>query len=250
MATQKPKRRLWWILLIPVFLCLCVIGAFALWLVTPVAPMPETEAYLASTDAVEVVSGNWLIFRPKGMNPTTGLIFYPGARIDPGAYAPAAYQIAEAGFLVVIPHMPSNLAVLDSDVAAEVIQRYPTVTYWAVGGHSLGGAMASQYAYDHLDEIDGLVLWASAPPSGEDFTQSQLKVLSIYGSLDSGVENIEASKAQFPDDTSWVRIEGGNHAQFGWYGRQPGDPDATITRENQERIAVDATIEFLALLAP
>jgi hypothetical protein len=28
-----------------------------------------------------------------------------------------------------------------------------------------------------------------------------------------------------------VSIEGGNHAQFGWYGPQEGDNPATISRE-------------------
>ena len=42
-----------------------------------------------------------------------------------------------------------------------------------------------------------------------------------------------------------VVIEGGNHAQFGNYGKQKGDADATISREEQQNIAVEAVGKFL-----
>ena len=42
-----------------------------------------------------------------------------------------------------------------------------------------------------------------------------------------------------------VAIEGGNHAQFGHYGKQKGDPDATISREQQQKITTDAIDQFL-----
>jgi hypothetical protein len=35
-----------------------------------------------------------------------------------------------------------------------------------------------------------------------------------------------------------VRIEGGNHSQFGWYGFQPGDRWASISREEQQAVVV------------
>src|SRR4051812_2947261 len=92
MDSPKRKRRLWWLLLIPFVLIVCIMGGFVAWLYFPAGPMTEAQPYLASDDAVEVVAGDWLTFRPKGQNPDTGLIFYPGARIDPQAYAPAAHQ--------------------------------------------------------------------------------------------------------------------------------------------------------------
>ena len=41
-------------------------------------------------------------------------------------------------------------------------------------------------------------------------------------------------------------IEGGNHAQFGDYGRQSGDADATIGRDDQQAQAVEAIRAYLA----
>lgn len=42
-----------------------------------------------------------------------------------------------------------------------------------------------------------------------------------------------------------VVIEGGNHAQFGNYGKQKGDSDAMISSEEQQDMAVEAIKEFL-----
>jgi len=46
----------------------------------------------------------------------------------------------------------------------------------------------------------------------------------------------------------WFVIVGGNHAQFGWYGPQPGDNPAEISREAQQQQVVESTIEMLKSL--
>ena len=48
-----------------------------------------------------------------------------------------------------------------------------------------------------------------------------------------------------PTDTIYLPIEGGNHAYFGDYGEQSGDNLATISREAQQQITVDAIVQFL-----
>jgi hypothetical protein len=244
-SPKKRKLKVWWLLLIPVVLLTCVIVLFFGWALTPYGPMTEAERYLQSDDVIEVVPGGWLTFRPKGALPDTGLILYPGARVDPRSYAPAAYEIAEAGYFVVIPSTTLNLAVFSPDVADEVIARYPEITHWVIGGHSLGGTMAAQYADTHPDTLEGLVLWAAYPPSANVLSDSGLKVLSVYGSLDNDLKNIESRKTILPPGPTYVVIDGGNHAQFGWYGEQPGDRAASIPREDQQRQTIDATIEFL-----
>lgn len=42
----------------------------------------------------------------------TGLIFYPGGKVQYEAYAPLLYHLAENGIFCVLLHMPGNLAVL------------------------------------------------------------------------------------------------------------------------------------------
>jgi predicted alpha/beta-hydrolase family hydrolase len=189
----------------------------------------------------------WLVFRPTDPQPSTGLILYPGGRVDCRAYAPAAQAIAAKGYLVAIVPMPLNLAVFGAGKAEAVINAHPEVTRWAIGGHSLGGAMAAQFARRQPDQIRGLVLWASYPSGSDDLSGSSLLVTSISGTRDglSTPAKIEASRPLLPADTQWVAIDGGNHAQFGWYGRQAGDGEATIGREEQQRRIVEATLELL-----
>ena len=76
-------------------------------------------------------------------------------------------------------------------------------------------------------------------------------MISIYGTRDglATAGEIDASRALLPGTTNWVPIEGGNHAQFGWYGSQSGDNEATIGREQQQAQIVDATCALLRDIA-
>lgn len=107
-----------------------------------------------------------------------------------------AHALATEGYLVIIPRMPLNLAVFGINKAEQVINAYPQVTHWVIGGHSLGGSMAAHYLYQHPDQIEGLVLLASYPASKDDLTRYAGKVLSISGSLDglATPEKIDSSK--------------------------------------------------------
>jgi pimeloyl-ACP methyl ester carboxylesterase len=241
---MKLIKRWWWV---PVLLLLIVLGGFVIWAETPLGPSAEALQATRSNTEVTVDTRGWLVFKPVGKEPTTGFIFYPGGRVDARSYAPPARAIAAAGYMVVIVPMPLNLAVTAPEKASEVIAAYPQVEKWAIGGHSLGGAMAANYAYKHPDQIDGLVLWASYPASNNDLSGATLPVLSIYGSMD-GVANkdkIDSSRSLLPKDTNWVVIDGGNHGQFGSYGQQPGDNVAQITPEEQQQQVVEATTAFL-----
>jgi hypothetical protein len=227
-----------------------LISGFILWGETPAKPMPEALTALQSDAQVTVTTGKWLTFEPSNLQPSTGFIIYPGGRVDYRAYAPAARQIAAQGYLVVIVHMPLNLAVTDAGAAADVVATYPSIKHWAIGGHSLGGAMAANYVFTHPGVMDGLVLWAAYPASNNDISSSPVRAVSISGTLDglSTPEKIAASVPLLPKDTIYVPIEGGDHAQFGWYGSQSGDNPATISREDQQTQIVQATEEFLATL--
>ena len=237
-------KKLWWLLLL---LPVLGVGGFVIWAQTTPAPMPQALSALESDALVQVTTDRWLIFSPVTQTPSTGLIIYPGGSVDPRSYAPAARAIAREGCLVVIVPMPLNLAVFASDAAADVIAAYPEVSHWATGGHSLGGAMAARFAYSHPTQVQGLVLWAAYPDGSNDLSDRNLPVTSIYGTLDglATMEKIAASHALLPPTTEWVAIEGGNHAQFGWYGPQRGDNPATITGEDQQQQIVAATLRLL-----
>lgn len=205
-------------------------------------PMPAALPALESSATVDVDVGSHVTFTPTDGN-GTGVIIYPGGFVDPRSYAPAARALAQAGSLVVIVEMPLGLAVLGPNRADSVIEDHPEINLWVIAGHSLGGTMAARYASDHPDAVDGLVLWASYPENGVDLTDWTGETASVFGTRDglTTLDDIEQSRAHLPTDAAFVSIEGGNHAQFGWYGNQRGDHPATIPRPEQQRAIVDAT---------
>jgi hypothetical protein len=159
----------------------------------------------------------------------------------------AAHQIATQGYLVVIFQAPLNPVVLDPTVALELITGYPEILCKPVGVHWLGGSMAANYALSHLAFVQGLVLSASSPASSDTLSSSGMKGLSVSSTLDglSTPAKIQASLTLFAADTTFIPIEGGNHAQLGWYGSQPGDNHATITRKTPKDQIVRAILDFL-----
>lgn len=235
--------------LISLFFFLLTAG-FVVWGETPARPMPEALAALKPDAEVTVTSEKWLALTPAASQPTTGFIIYPGGRVDYRAYAPAAHEIAAQGYLVVIVRMPLNLAVFGANSAQVVQSAYPQIKHWAIGGHSLGGAMAAAYARTHPGAVEGLALWAAYPASSDDLSSSELHVVSIFGTQDglATMQKIEASRPLLPANTTWVQIDGGNHAQFGWYGDQAGDNPALISRTEQQAQIIAATLAMLESL--
>ena len=62
-------------------------------------------------------------------------------------------------------------------------------------------------------------------------------------------EKLESARQLLPLDTTWLPIPGGDHAQFGNYGAQPGDNPASISPLEQQKAAADATVAFLQSLS-
>lgn len=174
-----------------------------------------------------------------------GFIFYPGGKVEYTAYAPLLQAITQGDILCVLPRMPFNLAVFDSKAAKDLLPEFPNVEHWFIGGHSLGGAMAADYAGNNPDEFDGLILLAAY--SASDISDSNLAVLSIYGSEDKvlNMDKYAECKSYLPAGYEELCIEGGNHAQYGDYGLQDGDGTAAITAAKQRQIASDRIIDFI-----
>lgn len=229
-------------------LILLAAAGFLAWASFPLGPSAPALHALQGGDGVTVEqSRDWISFTPDGGQATTGFIFYPGGRVDYRSYSPALEQIAALGSRVVLVRMPLSLAVFGSERAAAVIQAYPEIKHWAIGGHSLGGAMAARYAFLHPGQVEGLVLWAAYPASDNSLAYSDLRVVSIYGTNDqvAATAKREATKSLLPAGTEWVEIEGGNHAQFGSYGLQSGDGTAAISPEQQWQQAAQASVHLL-----
>ncbi|PIC74583.1 alpha/beta hydrolase [Sporosarcina sp. P17b] len=204
------------------------------------------EDHLQSDSEVTVENEKELVFEPTSNKKNIGFIFYQGAKVEAEAYAPMAKELAKEGYTVVIPHLPLKMAIFSPDRADKVIRKHPEITTWAIGGHSLGGITASDYALRH-DEIAGLVLLASYPGSHTDLSETSVDVLSIWASRDevADAKAIKAAKASMPSDAKFLEIKGGNHAGFGDYGEQKGDGKATISNEEQMTQTTTAILELL-----
>ena len=170
---------------------------------------------------------------------STALIFYPGAKIEYTSYLPLMVELAKRDIDCFLVEMPFNLAILNQNAADEILDNYNYTNYY-MAGHSLGGAMASQYVHD-TNKTNGLILLASYPT-----LEIQKPVLSIYGSEDKilNMEKYTESK-NFMKNLDEVIIKGGNHAQMGNYGNQTGDGQAKITSESQQKQAMINILDFI-----
>jgi len=235
-------------LLFGFFIVAVVVLGFMVWANSVFVPASEAFGALRSDEQVTVSLDRFVVFQPaRKKTTTTAFVFYPGARVDYRSYAVPLHKIAAEGYLVILLPVRLNLALLDVNAADRAISAFPAIRHWAIGGHSLGGVAAATYASRH--DIDGLVLWASYP-SDDSLKNSKIRIISIYGTQDiSGITPFENSQALLPFDAKYVVIQGGNHAQFGDYGVQPGDHEATITRTDQQKQVVGATVQFLKELS-
>jgi hypothetical protein len=196
----------------------------------------QTAAAILNSNASIRQEGSLTILSPDAGNDTgAGLIFYPGGKVEEAAYLPLLDLLREQGITIALVKMPFRLAVFQINAADRVYDAVPTVSRWFIGGHSLGGAMASSYAAGNESRLSGLILLGAYPVN-----DSPIPTLCLYGS-----EDILLDLSKLADVANVLRIEGGNHAQFGNYGVQQGDGVAMISREVQQEQAAEAMLAFL-----
>lgn len=197
----------------------------------------------ANNVAKQVLDDNTIVYAPEAAR--TGIIFYPGGKVEYNAYEPLIEALASEGILCVLIEMPFNLAVFDIDAAEGMQEKFPDIDNWYMGGHSLGGSMAASYLLENAEDFEGIILLGSY--STADLSEESLEVLSIYGSEDKVLnrEKYEENKDKLPEDFTEVVLDGGCHAYFGMYGAQDGDGTPSITNEEQIALTVDAIVDFL-----
>jgi dienelactone hydrolase len=217
-----------------------------------------TDAATASAAVtLEEAGGRTIVARPPAGVVESDLlvVLYPGGLVRPQAYEWLARALAAQGHVTVIPEFSFDLAVTGIARADELVARYGTGKRVVLAGHSLGGAMAAQYAADRVRAGSGvpagLVLLAAYPASGADLAESGVHVLSVTAEHD-GLVNAAAlaeAWARLPSDTERVTIAGSVHAFFGRYGPQSGDGTPTVDRATAEAELVTVLAGFLARLA-
>jgi len=200
------------------------------------------ETALAQLDNPAVrQEDNLTILIPDTANDTgDGLIFYPGGKVQAEAYLPLLMHLRQGGVTCILVTMPFRLAVFNIDAADAIYDRFPAVSRWYLGGHSLGGAMASSYVAGNESKLTGLILLGAYPVNG-----SKIPTLCIYGS-----EDIMLDRTKLVGVANQLEIAGGNHAQVGNYGIQEGDGVASISREEQQATTAEAMLAFLSYTDP
>lgn len=176
---RRNRRRHWcWVGAAVVALLLLGAGGFYLWATTTPDPGPRALAALESDDQVRVIEDDGYTFQPT-QPAQIGFILYPGGRVDPASYAAPARDIAEAGYLVIVPQLTLNLAVLDANAADDIVATHPDIDHWVIGGHSLGGTMAAGYELDNPETISGHMMWAAYPANDTDLSLLDTAVASV-----------------------------------------------------------------------
>lgn len=215
---------------------LVVIFFFLIWANTPYrADRAATLEVFRNGDITVTSVDEGILMQPSADNVdapenAVGLIFVPGARVDPYAYMfQLSGVVEEHGVTVLITKPTLNLAFFDFRGVDDFTTAAPEIDRWFVGGHSLGGVRACLMTPDA--ELEGLVLFGSY--CANDVSDSGLTVLSIAGENDllSDLATIEEAAPLLPADAQFVVIDGANHASFGDYGVQSGDGERTITSE-------------------
>ena len=228
------KKRFQRILIGLLLLIILLLGVFYIY-ASDYYRADEVAIAVMQSDAITLVEDNFIVLSPNTPG-DTAIIFYPGAKVEYFSYLPMMEKIMlSSNVTCILVKMPFNMAIFDSDAANKIISRFPDIENWYIAGHSMGGAMASDYASKNQDKIRGLLLFGAYIYGN----YPDENALTVYGSFNTSVEE----KINYTENI--VVIEGGNHAQFGNYGNQKGDPDATISSEEQQNIAVVAVHEFI-----
>jgi hypothetical protein len=252
----RPRRRIWPVIRrIWITTGLLATLVFVTWSLLAFRATTEAVAALDSDARVQVRAADFgWTFMPAGPPSETGLLFFAGAMVDPRAYAPLLRKVAEAGHPVMLVGLPRR-GVMGGADGAEVLNRgvtatlaAPGVRHWILAGHSKGGKVAAELARTAAPSFVGLVLIGTSHPRDFSLANTRLAVTRVYGTRDTvaDVEKLEENRVNLPATITDVRIDGGNHSQFGDYGFQPGDWPATISREEQQRQTLTALLAALA----
>ncbi len=240
------KRRLWhlaWI--IPLGLVLLVTVAFLVYSAFYYRADRQALDSLVPDARVSVARTGYGWFF-DGPSEESALVFYPGAKVEETAYAPLLRGLAEAGMDVCLVKMPLRFAFLGSN-KADAVMREHDYARWFVGGHSLGGAIAAEFAAHNGDRVEGVILLGAYTQAKLD---ERLLELVIYGTEDGLATEEDIGNGRRAATARYVEhaIVGGNHAWFGNYGIQSGDGTAAISRDEQQAETIRVIME--AVTAP
>lgn len=141
---SRGRRILRWTLgTLGAIIAAAVVGVVVYGQVGVMAAGPDPLAAVRADDRIAIADdGAGIVLAPAPGEGATGtaLVFIPGAKVDPWAYAALlSGLVTDDGLTVVITTPGLNLAFFDLRPLSTYTGLAPDVGTWVVGGHSLGG---------------------------------------------------------------------------------------------------------------
>ena len=138
--------------------------SFFLWTLASMNANGVSEAVFQSNTEVRVVqTSDILTFTPTQPYKKV-VIFYPGALVDPDAYAPLCRKIAQDGHQAILCKMPWRLATKGYRKIKETGVLDDSAKQYVLIGHSQGGKKAAQFVYENPGLIHQLALLGTSHP--------------------------------------------------------------------------------------
>lgn len=241
------KDKSWTIKRIAITLWVAAGLLFTAWLVYSYQSKDLDKSLLQDSNTVKVdLTDDFFGFTPTAPFKDV-LIFYPGALVDPKAYVPLCRKIAEQNIKVYLIKMPWRLASFGYEKPKQLKLFADSSKTYTLAGHSQGAKMAAQFVYENPGLAEKLILIGTSHPRDISLSDNKARVMKIYGSRDGVAteKSIMKNKSKLPASAELVKIDGANHAQFGYYGFQLGDNSAGITREKQQEETLKLVLQFL-----
>lgn len=197
--------------------------------------------YTAESNSIQLFNSNCINednYAYCDNNSDTGLIIYPGAKVDYRSYS----YLLNVDANLYIAEFPYNLSILNSDIDQDIIVTN-NENSWFILGHYLGGVSAISEAEKNPKEYDGVITLGSYPSHGIE--SSKQNYLAFFATNDGLVDDYKGKEKLFPKDAQIVEIKGGNHSGYGEYGFQKNDGKATISKDKQHQIIVSNINTFI-----
>ncbi|WP_071130696.1 alpha/beta hydrolase [Enterococcus timonensis] len=232
-------------ILLSLLITILVIVGGSLVYVKQATYQPTETAEKSAASAKE--NNDALYFPPASTSEKPMILFYSGALVTEKSYSIWAEQLAQAGYPVYLLQLPMHLAIFSPNAAKKIVEKNPSQDY-IIGGHSLGGVMASRFAAQTSDsQLKGIFYLASYPDEKGSLADKNLSALSVTATNDEVLNQKTWQESQkfLPADTTLIEIRGGNHAGFGSYGKQKGDGTAAISNNQQQEMLTDILTTWL-----
>jgi len=239
---MKLSKRNWFRLI-----WLVLVTSFTLWNWLSYQTRDLPAGTLTSDAKTQIIQTEHLISFLPVLKKKTVFLFYPGALVEPTAYAPLAKSLANQGYESHIVRMPWRMATRGYLQIKTLFNLTDTSLNYVLAGHSQGGKMAAQFVYENKELMAGLVLLGTSHPRDIDLLSATIPIVKLYASNDglASPPEVFENKSKLPAQAKFIEIKGGNHAQFGYYGSQLGDNEAFISRTEQQAIVNQTILTFL-----